>query len=1174
MASRRSALSSFLPISTGANEPHRELFESCRNGDITRVKKLANPTNVNARDTAGRKSSPLHFAAGFGRKDVVEFLLQNGANVHSRDDGGLIPLHNACSFGHAEVVTLLLKHGADANARDNWNYTPLHEAAIKGKIDVCIVLLQNGADPNIRNTDGKTALDLADPPAKQVLSGEYKKDELLEASRSGNEEKMMSLLTPLNVNGHASDGRRSTPLHLAAGYNRVSIVQLLLQHGADVHAKDKGGLVPLHNACSYGHFEVTELLIKHGANVNAMDLWKFTPLHEAASKSRLEVCSLLMSHGADPNLVNCHSKSAIDVAPTKDLKEMLQYEFRGNAMLEACRLSDMTRIKKQIAPDLVNFKNPQTLDSPLHCVAGSVFPKRKQAVELLIKKGANLVDKNNEGLTPLHVATDKGHIDVMELLLESGAKVNSTDNMGQTPLHRAAREDIPEASRLLLSYGADTTVLSLQGFTPVQLASESVQKIMQVEQRLNAVDESSEFLEFSKAGDLENIQALVSRNPHIVNCRDKEGRHSTPLHFAAGYNRVAVVDYLLQHGAYVHAKDKGGLVPLHNACSFGHYEVTELLIKHSAVVNAADLWKFTPLHEAAAKGKYEICKLLLKHGADPEKKNRDGHTALDLVKEGDQDVQDLLRGDAALLEAAKKGNLVRVQKLVTPDNINCRDSQGRNSTPLHLAAGYNNVEVADYLLEHGADVNARDKGGLIPLHNASSYGHLDIASLLIKHNTCVNAVDRWNFTPLHEAAQKGRTQLCALLLAHGADPTMTNQEGQTPLDLATADDVRSLLIDAMPLGSAPTTAKGLTPTTPIKNSTLIPAPSSRRPGPGLASDDVDTAQGAVGGVGAAATPAVKQVVTSTSQTGDGAADSGSSESSTGNPLDISIGAFLRGVQLDHLREIFERELISMDVLLDMGHEELKEIGINAYGHRHKVIKGMERLMGGNITPNPHLGAHGNSGSILIDLGIDDKEYQSVAVEMQNTVREHRDNGQAGGIFSKYSINKIQKVRNRRLWDRYLHRKKEVADENHNHDNERMLFHGSPFINAIVNKGFDERHAYIGGMFGAGIYFAEDSSKSNQYVYGIGGGTGCPAHKDRSCYICHRQIVFCRVTLGKAFLQFSAMKMAHAPPGHHSVIGRPSTGGLAYSEYVIYRGEQAFPEYLITFQIVKPDNPEK
>ena len=103
---------------------------------------------------------------------------------------------------------------------------------------------------------------------------------------------------------------------------------------------------------------------------------------------------------------------------------------------------------------------------------------------------------------------------------------------------------------------------------------------------------------------------------------------------------------------------------------------------------------------------------------------------------------------------------------------------------------------------------------------------------------------------------------------------------------------------------------------------------------------------------------------------------------------------------------------------------------------------------------------------------------------------------------------------------------------------------------------------------------------------------------------------CRVALGKSFLQFSAMKMAHAPPGHHSVIGRPSVGGLSFPEYVVYRGEQvgalyaihavfmnicfcdlyvkhtctctvlydnalvlllqAYPEYLITYQIVKPD----
>ena len=54
---------------------------------------------------------------------------------------------------------------------------------------------------------------------------------------------------------------------------------------------------------------------------------------------------------------------------------------------------------------------------------------------------------------------------------------------------------------------------------------------------------------------------------------------------------------------------------------------------------------------------------------------------------------------------------------------------------------------------------------------------------------------------------------------------------------------------------------------------------------------------------------------------------------------------------------------------------------------------------------------------------------------------------------------------------------------------------------------------------------------------------------------HRRLLMCRVTLGKPVEQYNAIKIAHAPPGHHSVIGRPSTGGLNYPEYAIYRGEQ-------------------
>ncbi|KAF6199146.1 hypothetical protein GE061_007171 [Apolygus lucorum] len=1116
--------------------------QTCKIGDIGKVKKLINPQTVNARDTAGRKSTPLHFAAGYGRKDIVEFLLDAGASILARDDGGLHPLHNACSFGHADVVRLLLEAGANPNTRDNWNYTPLHEAAIKGKIDVCIALLQHGADATIRNSEGKTPLEVADGGTRAVLTGEYRKEELLEAARTGNEEKLLSLLTPLNVNCHASDGRRSTPLHLAAGYNRNRVVQLLLQHGADVHAKDKGGLVPLHNACSYGHFEVTEMLVKAGANVNAMDLWQFTPLHEAASKSRLEVCSLLLSHGADPTLLNCHSKSAIDAAGSRDLRERLAYEYKGHYVLDACRQSDPSRLKKFLSSEIVNFKHPYSGDTPLHAAAGSPYPKRKQIIESLVRKGAHLNEKNKEMLTPLLIANDLGHHDVMDTLLRLGSKVNALDALGQTALHRAAREDNVQACRILLSYSVDTTIVSLQGYTALQVAGENVHKILQEPPAI--LDLENKLLEASKSGDLDQVQRLLTSYPHIVNCRDLDGRHSTPLHFAAGYNRVAVVEYLLSHGADVHSKDKGGLVPLHNACSYGHYEVTEMLVKHGANVNVADLWKFTPLHEAAAKGKYDIVRLLLLHGADPTKKNRDGAMAVELVKEGDQEVADLLRGNAALLDAAKRGNLARVQRLVTPENINCRDTQGRNSTPLHLAAGYNNVEVAEFLLENGADVNAQDKGGLIPLHNASSYGHLDIAALLIKYNTVVNATDKWGFTPLHEAAQKGRTQLSALLLAHGADPMMKNQEGQCPLEVATGEDVRCLLQDAMaavPGASTP--------------STNLPPP----PPPSAPTDTVMLPSGACLNIPPPAAYTHK---------GDGATSPHLVLEDKPDGHLHTLSGFLLSLGLEHLIEALEREQITLDILAEMNHEDLKQVGVTAYGYRHKIIKGIEKLQLYPETSGPSW----QQGTLLVDLLREDKEFIAVEEEMQNTIREHKDNGHSGGVFSRYNIIRVQKVQNRRLWEKYTHRRAEVAEENTNSANERMLFHGSPFINAIVQKGFDERHAYIGGMFGAGIYFAEHSSKSNQYVYGIGGGTGCTTHKDRSCYICHRHLLLCRVTLGKSFLQFNAMKMAHAPPGHHSVMGRPSSGGLNFPEYVVYRGEQAYPEYLITYQITKPEEP--
>lgn len=257
----------------------------------------------------------------------------------------------------------------------------------------------------------------------------------------------------------------------------------------------------------------------------------------------------------------------------------------------------------------------------------------------------------------------------------------------------------------------------------------------------------------------------------------------------------------------------------------------------------------------------------------------------------------------------------------------------------------------------------------------------------------MNATDRWGFTPLHEAAQKGRTQLCALLLAHGADPHMKNQEGQTPLDLSTAEDVKCLLQDAMtqhlpptatssplnspvfnpsPRGSSIVTGASSSVSTtnvatnmaadtlvlPSGNAAVISAPC---PSPPIGMSNISPLPLLVlgpdsPGGSASATQSVA-IVSSGAQVGDGCSDStaqelqsalataaGSSSTATTSTSASAIASFLANLGLEHLREIFEREQVTIDILLEMGHEELKTIGVHAYGHRHRLLKGSFTLL--------------------------------------------------------------------------------------------------------------------------------------------------------------------------------------------------------------------------------------
>jgi ankyrin repeat protein len=107
--------------------------------------------------------TPLHLAAHFGQRAVMELLLEHGADAEARSNNGLVntALHAAVAGGALDAVELLLARGADADAVQQGGYTPLHAAAQNGSLPICERLLAAGASPNLRSDHGQTALSFA-----------------------------------------------------------------------------------------------------------------------------------------------------------------------------------------------------------------------------------------------------------------------------------------------------------------------------------------------------------------------------------------------------------------------------------------------------------------------------------------------------------------------------------------------------------------------------------------------------------------------------------------------------------------------------------------------------------------------------------------------------------------------------------------------------------------------------------------------------------------------------------------------------------------------------------------------------------------------------------------------------------------------------------------------------
>jgi ankyrin repeat protein len=120
-----------------------------------------------------------------------------------------------------------------------------------------------------------------------------------------------------------------------------------------------------------------------------------------------------------------------------------------------------------------------------------------------------------------------------------------------------------------------------------------------------------------------------------------------------------------------------------------------------------------------------------------------------------------------VVAAATNGDLASVQEAVQKDPAALTYKEWDSATLLHDAVGRNQLDVAKYLLDKGADVNAVTTDGLTPLHMASQNGNIEMTKLLLERGAKINALDAKGWTPLDRAQKWGHQDEAVFLRAHG-----------------------------------------------------------------------------------------------------------------------------------------------------------------------------------------------------------------------------------------------------------------------------------------------------------------------------------------------------------------------------------------------------------------------
>ena len=279
-------------------------------------------------------------------------------------------------------------------------------------------------------------------------------------------------------------------------------------------------------------------------------------------------------------------------------------------------------------------------------------------------------------------------------------------------------------------------------------------------------------------GTLGMVRWLIEEGGADVNTPDHHGK--TPLHavFHSGVDRLQKVRWLLDHGADINKTADHGKTPLHSACQ-SHDEddnvvvVARLLLERGADVNLTDNFGCTPVFEACRKGHFSLLRLLVEQcGADINVKNRWGESPL----------MHLLPFLCNLLQM----NMVQylVERGADVNGSNCL-----GKTALHLCYRHADTECARLLLEHGASLTAVDKNGRNALFDAIRRENVDMTRFLLKNGADSNQRELGGSTMLHYCALRGDDcseyiEILQALLESGANTKLADREGEVPFVVA------------------------------------------------------------------------------------------------------------------------------------------------------------------------------------------------------------------------------------------------------------------------------------------------------------------------------------------------------------------------------------------------------